>query len=432
MRGYIEWYYYPFYGAILAHCLVYTKMRNKQGLYEKVSYRNWVLNIKNRLLITYGFAFLLSLVFHIIFPVPDIEVPSGSYYVGSQIYEWTDEDRMETYGVEAGDKARKIKVQVWYPTKTIEGFERLPWIPEGRIVSRNLARIFYFPPFMLDQSEEVLSNSYLNAPVFLQDSLYPIVVLSHGWSGFRSLHTDLGELLASHGYIVFGIDHTYGAPVVIFEDGSQVAIDGEALPRRNDPDFLSFAEKFVNTYGSDISFVLDVLTEADGNHMDEMIRKVLDTSRIGLLGHSTGGGAGVKVASMDSRVQGIIGLDPWVESFSEITLKKRMKCPYLFLQSEEWIGQKNDENLYNILSNNPQGELYQIMGTTHVDFTMIHLYSPMTNKVRLTGSLDRDRFEDIQEAFVLDFFGRHLLENKKEKEHLSMEKYEEVFRVPRE
>jgi hypothetical protein len=135
---------------------------------------------------------------------------------------------------------------------------------------------------------------------------------------------------------------------------------------------------------------------------------------------------------MDSRVQGIIGLDPWVEPFSEKTLEKRMKCPYLFLQSEEWIGKKNDENLYNILSNNHQGELYQIMGTTHVDFTMIHLYSPITSTVRLTGSLDRDRFEDIQEAFVLDFFGRHLLENKKEKEHLSMEKYEEVFRVPRE
>ncbi len=430
MNGYIEWYYYPFYGAVIASFLVYAQFRGGQRGFKNPYCTKWFLNMKNRIFLIYIFAFLLSTVFHVVFPVAAMDVPSGSYEVGTQIYDWTDEDRLETYGDEAGRELRKIKIQVWYPASTVEGFTRLPWIPEGRVVSRKLARIFYFPPFMLDQSEEVLSNSYLDAPVLQEKHLYPVVVLSHGWSGFRTLHTDLGELLASHGYIVFGIDHTYGAPVVIFEDGKEVNFDGEALPRRDDPDFLKFAEKFVSTYEKDISFVLDVISKPDENNMDEALRQVLDRDRIGLLGHSTGGGAGIKVACMDSRVQGIIGLDPWVEAFPESIVERGIKSPYLFLRSEEWKGQKNDENLMKILQNNDQGDLYQIMGTTHVDFTMIHMYSSITSVVRLTGSIERDRFEEIQEMFVLQFFNEHLKGEGKEGMDFVEKQYQEVYRVP--
>jgi len=428
MNDYIEWYYYPFYGAVIASFLAYAHLRGSRWILDNHDQEKWLFNIKNRIFLTYIFAFLLSSAFHVTFPVAAMEVPSGSYNVGTQIYDWTDGDRLETYGNDAGNELRRIKVQVWYPASTIEGFQRLPWIPEGRVVSRKLAWIFYFPPFMLDQSEEVLSNSYLDAPVLDSENLYPAVVLSHGWSGFRTLHTDLGELLASHGYIVFGIDHTYGAPVVIFEDGKEVNFDGEALPRRDDPKFLSAAENFVSTYGEDISFVLDVITEPDGNHMDEALRKVLNKDKIGLLGHSTGGGAGVKVAGMDSRVQGIIGLDPWVEAFPKETVEKEIKSPFLFLRSEEWEGQNNDENLMEILSNNENGTLYQILGTTHVDFTMIHMYSTITSMVRLTGSIERDKFEEIQEDFVLSFFAKYLKEEDDGIDYID-EKYEEVHRV---
>jgi len=429
MSGYIEWYYYPFYGAVIASSLAYGRLRRNQWVIKNQDFGKGFIKIKSRVFFIYIFAFLLSTVFHVMFPVAAMDLPSGSFDVGTRIYDLTDEDRLETYGNEAGSEFRKIKVQAWYPASTVEGFAQVPWIPEGRTVSRKLARIFYFPPFMLDQSEEVLSNSYLNAPVLSEDDLYPVVVLSHGWSGFRTLHTDLGELLASHGYIVFGIDHTYGAPIVIFEDGEEVSFDGEALPRRDDPDFLKFAEKFVSTYGKDISFVLDVLTEADEKFMDEDLKKFLDKDKFGLLGHSTGGGAAIKVACMDSRVKAIIGLDPWVEAFPKKLVDNEIQSPYLFLRSEEWKDQSNDKNLLKILKNNNRGELYQIMGTTHVDFTMIHLYSPITSAVRLTGSLERDRFEEIQEAFVLGFFSEHLKKEKKEGMNFIEEKYQEVYRV---
>lgn len=430
MRGYIEWYYYPFYGAFLASLLVYAKMKRYSFFANSFNHSIWFLNMKNRTFFIYILAFFLSIIFHMAFPVTAMEFPSGPYDVGTQIYDWTDHERLETYGDEAGTNLRKIKVQAWYPANTVEGFEQLPWIPEGRVVSRKLARTFYFPPFMLDQSEEVLSNSYLKAPVLSQDKGYPVVVLSHGWSGFRTLHSDLGELLASHGFIVLGIDHTYGAPVVVFENGEEVSIDGEALPGRDDPDFLKYAEVFINTYAEDISFVLDVITDSDGNQMDEALRSLLDLNKIGLLGHSTGGGAGVKVAAMDPRVRGIMGLDPWVEPLSNNIVKKETTASYLFLRSEEWKGHKNDVNLCEVLNNNNQAELFQIQGTTHVDFTMIYMYSPMTSVVGLTGSLDRDRFEEIQETFVLEFFESSLQGLQRDYGDYLEDNYPEVFRVP--
>ena len=46
------------------------------------------------------------------------------------------------------------------------------------------------------------------APAGQQRSL-PLVVLSPGYTGSRSTLTVLAEDLASHGYVVTGIDHTY-------------------------------------------------------------------------------------------------------------------------------------------------------------------------------------------------------------------------------
>lgn len=431
MSGYVEWYYYPFYGAIIASVLAYYKMSKYDFLSNGFKYPKGFLMLKKRIYAMFFLAFLISSSFHILFPIADIDLPSGQYPVGTQIYDWTDKDRIETYGDQAGKTLRKIKVQAWYPSASTQGFQRLPWIPEGRLVSRKLAEIFYFPPFMLDQSEEVLSNSYLNAPILQGNNPYPVVVISHGWSGFRTLHTDLAELLASHGYIVLGIDHTFGAPVVIFNDGKKISIDGEALPHREASDFQDYAEKFVGTYAADIGFVLDVLTKPDKNSLDPRIRNHLDLNNIGLLGHSTGGGASVEVASTDSRVTAIIGLDPWVEALPEKIIDSGIKSPYLFLRSAEWKGQKNDENLYRLLEGNKQGHLYQITGTTHVDFTMIHMYSSITSLVRLTGSLERNRFENIQEDFVLSFFDKQLQgEEKKQVEDVDL-KYQEVYRIYR-
>ncbi len=52
--------------------------------------------------------------------------------------------------------------------------------------------------------------------------------------------------------------------------------------------------------------------------------------------------------------------------------------------------------------------LYQVNGTTHYDFTMIYMYSPLTRVIGFTGDLNGRYLNDILETMMLDFFDRHL------------------------
>ena len=72
---------------------------------------------------------------------------------------------------------------------------------------------------------------------------YPLVVLSHGYTGYRTLMFYLAEHLASHGYIVAGIDHT---------DSTNAEINLKTAP------FAGFVSTLLNRY-RDQQFVLDQL-----------------------------------------------------------------------------------------------------------------------------------------------------------------------------
>lgn len=423
-----SWHWYPFYAGIIVVIAYYYLRadRSSKGKDCIITQLEIIRKVAPRVSIVLFLGVLFTLGFSLVFPVGQIDEPKGSFHVGTRIYEIEDPERVEEYGENEQLRNRRLKVQVWYPAESVKGYAKAPWIPEGRKVSQNLARIFFFPPFMLDQSEAVLSNSYLDAPVS-KNQLYPVIILSHGWSGFRTLHTDFGELLASHGFVVFGIDHTYGAPVVIFEDGEEIPIDGKALPYRNDPDFLPAANRFVGTYAGDIAFLMDLIGAEQSACFDQDLMNQLHPEKLGLLGHSTGGGAAVATALTDGRVKSVMGLDPWLEPLNAQQLSVPLKKPFLFLRSEEWRDHENNENFYEVLRRGRGGVALDIDGTTHVDFTMIHLYSPITSLVGLTGNIERERFEEIQESLMLDFFRQTLMENRFEADFsVFLKNYEEL------
>lgn len=56
---------------------------------------------------------------------------------------------------------------------------------------------------------KVMTNSCLNVPV--ADGAHPVVVVSHGFTGTFTNYTFLTEDLASRGYVVASVDHTYEA-----------------------------------------------------------------------------------------------------------------------------------------------------------------------------------------------------------------------------
>lgn len=343
---------------------------------------------------------IVSVTLQWIFPIYPMPQPSGPYLIGTQSFVLNDTARDEIYDDEIA--TRRFKIQMWYPAETIDGYEQALWIEDGVEIKRALTADWSLPSFILDHIATYPSSSYLSAPISMNQSSYPVVVISHGWSSLRTLYTDFAEELASNGYIVIGIEHTYGSLATRFSETDIEYLNRAALPRRSEtPNYLEFANKLVETYAGDIVYTLDFITEL--NDENGFFKGKIDLSNTSAIGHSTGGGAAVKAAMDDSRIDRVIGYDAWVEPILEEDLVKGLNIPVLYIRSEAWQVGENNGYLLPLINASSQSTLYQVHGTTHYDFSMVYMFSPLTPFLGVTGSLDGVYLNQMLESLMLEF-----------------------------
>ncbi len=165
----------------------------------------------------------------ILFPVPSLPEPTGPYPVGVTSFEWEDENPTETLAP-AREGNRKIMVQVWYPAEIDADAVLAPYMEQLDVTGPVLTSQFGLPDFLFDHIVLAKTNSYLNVPLSTNQKQYPVLIFSHGWTGVRTQNTYQAEELASHGYIVFAPDHTYGAGIVVFPDGTAILNNPDLIP----------------------------------------------------------------------------------------------------------------------------------------------------------------------------------------------------------
>lgn len=395
------WQLYPLYIALTLSIGLF--------FYDMVTSKEVQKNRKIRV-----FTFVLLMLFVLVsgaskfaFPIYEIPTPSGEFSIGTESFIIVDKDREELYG-DGGD--RKIKIQFWYPAESTEGYELVPWLEDGRVVAQGLAKDTGLPTFVLNHTELIMSNSYLKAPISERYEDYPVIVVSHGWGGFKNLHTDLAEELASLGYIVISIDHTYGSVATVFSEDEVAYLNPDALPdTETNSEFLEYANQLVNTYAGDITLTLDELEKMNIGDVSSRFEGKLDLENIGLLGHSTGGGADVAVAINDERVKAIFGMDAWVEPIYDGEIEKGLDIPTLFIRSGSWRVGPNNVNLMTLVDENLDNtRLYQINGTTHFDLSMVYMYSPLTKNLGMTGDLSGEYLVSILKSMSTEFFDQTL------------------------
>lgn len=345
------------------------------------------------------------------FPIPVPLAPSGPYGVGTSVFEWVDDTRDETLaGAPVGK--RRIVVQVWYPAVVEPGTTPAPYMSNLAVQGPAVARIFKLPSFALSHVNLAATHSYLNMPVvkgtgpLRTDERFPVLVFSHGWTGFRVQNTYQLEELASYGYVVFAPDHAYGAAATAFLDGTVAYNRPELLPAGvSDAQYEKAAFKLGAVWAGDIGFVLDQAKKLDTGEIPSTLKGKMDLGTVGVFGHSMGGGAAVQFCDIDARCKAGLAMDAWLVPYSRDLPQKGARVPFLFFQSENWPNGPNAE-LLPALYDHTQGLAWRltISGTKHYDFTDIALLTPLTSRLGITGSIDGRYDLKMINAYSLAYF----------------------------
>src|SRR4051794_20540804 len=151
-----------------------------------------------------------------LFPVFTYDRPDGPYAIGTADYELNDTTR-----------GRDLVVQAWYPVEPGGRGARAGISSRPDLLAPAYAAVTGLPAALFDNLRLVRTHAIEAAPVARRGPL-PVVLFSHGpGSANRSQSIFQMEALASHGFVVFAIDHTGYASTTIFPDGRTVPLSPE-------------------------------------------------------------------------------------------------------------------------------------------------------------------------------------------------------------
>jgi len=355
----------------------------------------------------------ISLALPILIPVPHTPKPTGPYRVGTTTIQLIDRNRKELYsGLQ--NEPRSFQVQIWYPAEADSDAKPAPWMDHVEVVGPALAAKLNLPPFFLDHIRYAKAHSVHNAPPATAQSQYPLLLFSHGWEGFKSQNTYQVEELASHGYVVAAPDHTFGAIASVFPDGKIALINPEALPigrGLSEGDFIAAVQILGDQWAGDLQFILKSLETDQKADLTGLLAEMIDFSNVGVLGHSTGGGAAIQYCATDEHCQAAFGMDPYMDPVATDIQNSGLEQPYLVMFSESWAEEVADNNaVFTRFFGSSEGDKYHftIEDTMHYDFTDLPAFSPLAPYLGLKGTLDGRQVLTIINTYSLAFFDRYL------------------------
>ena len=379
---------------------------------------------------------LVGVALPVLLPVPVFPDTTGPYAVGTTSFYWVDQDRLEAYSpdpdlvyADPPSEPRRVMVQVWYPAIAGQEGEPAPYLPDGVIDAQALATSFGFPGFFLNHIALADTNALANAPIATCFDQWPVLVFSHGWNGMRYQNTAQMEALASHGYIVFAPEHAYGAVITVYPDGTRIYNKDGALPSGvSDEEYEAPAYILGQSWVGDLVFTMDQVEQLQSGEIPTIFQGHLDTTRIGMFGHSTGGGAVLQTCWQDERCKAVVGEDPWLAPYDRAMPASGLNLPSLNMFSENWLKEPNLTLVNQLWGNQPPGaQRMTILGTQHYDFSDISLYSPLGATLGLKGPIKADREINLFNDFLVGFFDQHLVNTDSTLLEDAVQEYSEVI-----
>jgi predicted dienelactone hydrolase len=236
--------------------------------------------------------------------------PTGQLAIGRTSMHWVDANRPRKSTSDG--TPGELMAHFWYPAEPssaqssaayIPGFERIR-AAVGEVRLKDEAGPAY------DALSSARTHVVADARVGAGRSKFPVLVLVHGLR-FHSLgYSMLAEELASHGYVVVGVDLSAIAFAVVFPDNRVTRFDENQWTRRRTPgETRAFEKEQVDLCANDLQFALNQLEMLDSGGIASRFEGRLDLTRIGVIGHSFGGRVAARACQLDARLKAVTILD---------------------------------------------------------------------------------------------------------------------------
>lgn len=178
------------------------------------------------------------------------------------------------------DRDRLFPCEIWYPAAAQHA---------GEDIAPGTQDVFTLP------SDGTLRTQMAVRNAAAEHGTYPLIIFSHHSGGPRRMATFLCTHLSSHGYVVSALDHSEVVAAELAR--AQVETDEQKTARW---------EGVIANRVPDVRFLLSYLL--DGPSWDSKV--VLDTNRIGIVGHSFGGWTALAATDIESRIKAVVALAP--------------------------------------------------------------------------------------------------------------------------
>ncbi|CAG2114664.1 unnamed protein product, partial [Medioppia subpectinata] len=253
---------------------------------------------------------------------------------------------------------------------------------------------------------------------------FPIIVFSHGLSSCRTTYSSVCTELASHGFIVFVVEHRDESAVTTFYPSSDGSF--KWLPYRHvklyDND-LPIRREQLDLRVTEIKRVIDIINDIqNGNKIQNVLKSefkmdqlsgLLDLNKIILMGHSFGSSTVIKsLTALDCVPIGVC-LDAWMYPVEE-NESNLVKEPLLFVNMQTFQNKPNLKRMKDYIgingTNTTDRKVITIKEAKHTDQSDIPftLPPPLLWLFGMKSKVDPFVAHDLTTGLALDFIADKL------------------------
>jgi len=357
-------------------------------------------------------------------PVFSLPEPTGSYSVGTEMVQV--ETQLDELFTEDPNDKRELMLKVWYPSEAdVSSLEGEKYAADAS--RAGFATKYGLPAGALNYLDHVETYAYSGIPA--SDKAFPILIFSHGYGSRAHGYYALLSEMASQGYVIVNMNHTYESLGVTLPDGSEKYFD-YAYQQKIADGSMDVVQPLIDAFKEGKSYeerhpvvrqasldyfegrvqdrwaedMIVALNQLESWNAEGPLKGKLDLDKIGVFGHSVGGGSAGNLAMKDRRIKAAVNLDgiQWGEK-----IDTTYAIPYLYV-SADWPAEHEDINSH-VYRKKSTDYFYEtkLLQSGHPNFMDIPFMIPVQSLAG-TGEIDPYQGTEIVTQLVTSFFDRHL------------------------